>query len=204
MRAVSLRIREYGAVTDLTTDEAEIPAKMHAPLTAAMMPRTGRRRVKLAAWIAVVAGVVATLCGCSDIPSPVGQPDPGGHILAGLTPVLSAVPHEARVVRKYVVEPQWANCGTKSSWAWNQATVDVAFNNGTSSWKQIVASIRTGMTRLGWTYDGGPVEKGPWTWHREIEGKTAAAMLLGGPGTLPPYPWDFQADADAAVRPIQC
>jgi hypothetical protein len=150
----------------------------------------------------VIAVVVAALASCSSTPQPTGDPDPGGQLMAVIRPVLSVVPNGTHVIRSEEVKPRWDSCdGVKSTYGWNDVTVDAEFTAKEPP-EQTVAAIDQALRRLGWTASPGSGD-GAWSWHRTATGGAeAVTRLLGGPDAQP-SDWSIQATVAAATHPIK-
>jgi hypothetical protein len=151
---------------------------------------------------AVIAVVVAALASCSGTPQPTGDPDPGGQLMAAIRPVLAAIPNGTHVISREEVKPRWDSCdGVKSTYGWNDVTVDAEFTANDPP-EPTVAAIDQTLRRLGWTASPGSGD-GAWYWHRSaIGGAEAVTQLLAGPD-VQPRDWSIQATVAAATHPIK-
>lgn len=148
----------------------------------------------------VATALVAS--GCTDPTSPVGDPDPGHHIMDALAPVLTVLPSgvEATTAKKYA--PQWDSCdGRDDTYGWDDVTVDLdwPYTGGDTG---VRSHVRNRMRQLGWTQDTPPTSTEP-TWTKQLDGGgEASAMLLGGTGS-DPTSWMLQATAPPATHPVR-
>lgn len=153
----------------------------------------------------VVGLLLAGLSSCSGTPSPTGIPDPGHRLLAALRPVANATPPGVSQVSRSFSEPIWDSCdGVKSSFGWDDVTVNVSFNSNGISDTTIFDHIKHVLQADGWVYDSNSSGTGAWEWHRDLApGHHAQVRLLGGAGDDPPNPWDLQATTPPDTHPVK-
>lgn len=149
--------------------------------------------------------IFGLLTSCSSSPpSPVGDPDPGHHLLAALRPVAAVVPDGVSHLRRQFVSPSWDSCdGVASSYGWDDVTVDVSFDSNGRSNAAIFAHIDAALRHAGWTYES-TSEPGAWYWQRNVAaGHPAHIQLLGGTQHQPAKQWDLQATTPPATHPVK-
>ena len=155
----------------------------------------------LASAVAVAAAVLLAGCG-SNTPQPVGNPDPGGRLLAAIKPVLTVAPAGAHISSRDVVAPMWDSCdGVVSTYGWDDPTVDLTFTGGGTD-AQVVTHLKSALRTLGWTFDtANSAPTGPWYWRKTVAENVQGTVRLLGGAAFQPTDWDLQATTPPAARP---
>jgi hypothetical protein len=122
-----------------------------------------------------------------------------------LRPVAQSVPAGARTVDRHFYEPVWDSCdGQRSTFGWDDVTVDVGFNSNGLPDDTIFTHIERVLASQGWTYEPSDSATGAWYWGRRLpNGRRASIQLLGGADSEPHNPWDLQATTAPATHPVR-
>lgn len=138
------------------------------------------------------------------LPEAVGNPDPGGRIMAKLTPTLDAIPTSVHPTDRQIFRSRWDSCdGVRSTFGWDDLTVSEEFDH-VQSVPAFITQLETAFSKQGWHLTDGKPDAGPWYWQKKlIGGETATIQLLGGPGFQNPNQWSFEASSPAATHPVK-
>lgn len=158
-----------------------------------------RRRSRSSTTIsiaAVLVGALLTSCNSARAGSG-GQPDPGSATLHALEAVRSALPPDARVLRKQDAEPEWSSCDGRAGTAgWTDVLVTTSFRTSLTA----AALVRQATEKLlvrGWTLSE-PIGSGPdpsGTWTRKLSNGSTATAILGIDNDYLGRHWSLSADA---------
>ena len=112
-----------------------------------------RSRRRLVAAFVLVIGLSALTTWFVRASTAGSASDPGGRILSTLRETEQALPHDARVLYRYELEPKWDSCdGRPGTFGWDNIVVQIHFESQSSS-DAVVQGADQAFRRLGWNPD---------------------------------------------------
>lgn len=147
----------------------------------------------------IVVGCVGILAWWMFAPNDSG--DPGGRVLAQLTPVISALPENAASSYVWKMEPHQDSCdGMAGTFGWSEVVVQSGFQwKGTS--QDLAHSLSQRLFRLGWRTGapvGIPVGQPEFAWSKTLTNGTEATLTVGRAANG--SPWQLTAVAPPVGR----
>jgi hypothetical protein len=142
-----------------------------------------------------VAAVFVTMGGVAVwwVTSTSGSGDPGGRVLAQLTPTISAIPPASKTTYVWNQEPHQDSCdGLAGSQGWSQVVVQSAFKWPGSA-QALAVAMTSRLNFLGW---GSPSVTAPptlpeATWTKSLSGGSTAQLSVTQQGSY----WQLDAIA---------
>lgn len=151
--------------------------------------RRKQRRIVLLATVPIVL-IAAFLTGSAFLRSQTG--DPGGRVLAQLTPVLSAVPADAHTVHTWKTEPRRDSCdGIAGTQGWDPVVVQSDFS-WTGSGTALGLQMNERLAAVGWKMAPEGPSYGQPSWSRTLNNGTRADLSVSFQG---PNQWELVAQA---------
>lgn len=129
-----------------------------------------------------------------------GSGDPGGHVLAQLTPTISAVPSTAKVTYVWKQEPHQESCdGLAGSQGWSQVVVQSGFK-WQGSVEAVAAAMAGRLVSLGWSSRSVTVtpSASEVSWRRSLLGGSTAQLLVTQEGSY----WQLDAIAPPVGKAV--
>jgi hypothetical protein len=112
-----------------------------------------RSRRRLVAAFVLVVGLSALTAWFVRASTAGSAADPGGRILNTLRETEQALPHDARVLYRYELEPKWDSCdGRPGTFGWDNIVVQIHFESQSST-DGVVQGADRAFRQLGWNPD---------------------------------------------------